>query len=264
MEKSSTLQRTFVGLYTVVMAFALERGAESFITFCDEYSAKPGGNLLQLIQVTLALLALLFTMLPFYHGTCRHWELSYSDRTLQKRHHLMHADFYMAMVHALIFLFMGAHLAEPQKLNCWFHVLLIWNIFALTLILWRLRRAHPTLRIWGPLDFLHDVRGWRTRQVSNTQVFSIERLNAWIMINLGCLASLLICDYLVMSTLCIWECPYDPADANASSVSAKAFWVFIGIAVIRSLLDHLLSDYGRIEECDLSKSPISITAESVN
>lgn len=248
MEKSSSFQQTFTGLYTVFMALALEKGAESFVGFCDRYAASTDGSPLQLLQVMLALLALLFTMLPFYHGTRRHWALSYSARTFQNQRHLMHLDFYMAMVHALIFLFMGIHLAEPNKLNCWFHGLLLWNVCALTIILWRLRRAHPTLKIWGPLDFLHDIRGWRTRPATNDQVFSIERLNAWIMINLGCLASLLICDYLVMSTVFIWECQYDPKDMNTSSVQAKAFWVFIGIAVIRSLLDHLLSDYDRMEQ----------------
>lgn len=252
MEKSSTLNRTFVGLYTVFMALALEKGAESFVDFCDRYMEGGGGNPLRLVQVLLALLALLFTMLPFYHGTCRHWDLSYTSQTFTARRHLMHADFYMAMVHAMIFLFMGCHLAEPHKLNCWFHALLVWNVCALTIILWRIRRAHPSLKIWGPLDFLRDFRGWKTRPVTNFQIFSIERLNAWIMINIMCLVTLLVCDYLVMSTLCIWECRFDPNDMSASSVQSKAFWVFIGIAVIRSVLDHLLSDYGRIEEEDLA------------
>ncbi len=255
MTQSPTIQNTFYGFYTVFMVFALENAAQSFIKCWNENVHGP--NHLLLIQVILALLAFLSTILPFYHGTCRHWALSYTTDTLRSNRPLLHVDFYFAVIHGLIFLFMGIHLAEPIKLVSWFHVLLIWNIIALLILFTCLRRTRPEIRICGIKGYLRKILNADPNDNLDSQVFSIERLNAWIVINLGCLMVLLILDYFVLGTLCIWNCKPTAIDSGFHSNPARVFWVFVAVAFVRSALDHALSEYGRVTTSPLALVPLT-------
>lgn len=97
-------------LYTVVVGIALTVALED-ITRTD------GGQvpLIKSLDPVLLLIALIVTMLPFYHGALRHLDVTYIERDARNlRSFALLADFVVLFVEGCLFLLIARQLGNPQ------------------------------------------------------------------------------------------------------------------------------------------------------
>jgi hypothetical protein len=117
-------------LYTVVVGIALTVALED-ITKTD------GGQvpLIKSMDPVLLLIALIVTMLPFYHGALRHLDATYIERDARHlRSFALLADFVILFVEGCLFLLIARQLGNPHWFAIGFAALLavdiVWSIVA--------------------------------------------------------------------------------------------------------------------------------------
>lgn len=205
--------RPYHSIYSVTMAFSVENAISKAVDYF-------GGNGLS-FPLLATLMAFIFTVVAFYHGTISHWEKNYSEKA-KGNEELAQTDFYIAMIHAVLFVSAANYILLPQKFAMLFIILLAVDVFAILFLRFLTKKLSPE---------------------PNPQ--ALIKLLAWVKINVLALVAVFLARLLINGGL---EVESFGSGLNSAkkldewrSSESRWYYAFVSIVILRYIFDVVIS-----------------------
>ena len=204
--------RPYHSIYSVIMAFSVENAISKTVEYFDKNDFS--------LPLLATLMAFIFTVVAFYHGTISYWEKNYGQRT-GSNEELVQSDFYIAMIHAVLFVAAANYILLPQKFAKLFVLLLLVDIFAIFVLRILTKKLSPE----------HHPQ-------------STAKLLAWIKINAFALGAVILARILINGGAELSSLKNGLNSAQSLDLwtaESRWYYTFIGIVVFRFLFDVIVS-----------------------